>query len=264
MRGAEALALAREYQPTAVSLDVFLPDMLGWTVLSQLKQDPATRHIPVQIVTLDEDRQHGLARGAFSFITKPTTTEGLEAALARIKDYAQPASQAAAGRRGQRGRADWASRSCWATTTSTSSTVGTGAERPGRAAATSLPTASCSTCGCPTCRASRCWSGSVTTRRSATCRWWSSPAASCPPDEDAQLHTMARSVVVKGVESPERLLDETALFLHRVVADLPAEKQRMLERLHARTRIWSAGRCCSWTTMCATSLRSAACWSGAA
>ena len=59
-----------------MSLDVFLPDMLGWTVLSQLKQDPPTRHIPVQIVTLDEDRQHGLARGAFSFMTKPTTTEG--------------------------------------------------------------------------------------------------------------------------------------------------------------------------------------------
>ena len=53
------------------------------------------------------------------------------------------------------------------------------------------------------------------------------------PEEDARLHTMARSVVVKGVESPERLLDETALFLHRVVADLPAEKQRMLERLHS-------------------------------
>ena len=52
------------------------------------------------------------------------------------------------------------------------------------------------------------------------------------PEEDAQLHTLARSVVVKGVESPERLLDETALFLHRVVADLPPEKQRMLERLH--------------------------------
>ena len=52
------------------------------------------------------------------------------------------------------------------------------------------------------------------------------------PEEDAQLHTMARSVVVKGVESPERLLDETALFLHRIVSDLPSEKQRMLERLH--------------------------------
>jgi len=52
-------------------------------------------------------------------------------------------------------------------------------------------------------------------------------------DEDTRLHKIARSVVVKGVESPERLLDETALFLHRVVADLPAEKQKMLERLHS-------------------------------
>jgi CheY-like chemotaxis protein len=52
------------------------------------------------------------------------------------------------------------------------------------------------------------------------------------PEEDARLHTLARSVVVKGVESPERLLDETALFLHRVVADLPPAKQKMLEKLH--------------------------------
>ena len=90
MRGADALMLARQHNPVAVSLDVFLPDMLGWTVLSQLKQDPATRHIPVQIVTLDEDRQHGLSRGAFAFVTKPTTTQGLEAALSRIKEYAAP------------------------------------------------------------------------------------------------------------------------------------------------------------------------------
>ena len=52
------------------------------------------------------------------------------------------------------------------------------------------------------------------------------------PEEDARLRTLARSVVVKGVESPERLLDETALFLHRVVDELPPEKQSMLERLH--------------------------------
>jgi CheY-like chemotaxis protein len=52
------------------------------------------------------------------------------------------------------------------------------------------------------------------------------------PEEDARLHTLARSVVVKGVESPERLLDETSLFLHRVLTDLPPEKQQMLERLH--------------------------------
>jgi CheY-like chemotaxis protein len=52
------------------------------------------------------------------------------------------------------------------------------------------------------------------------------------PEEDAQLRTLARSVVLKDVESPERLLDETALFLHRVVADLPQSKQQMLDRLH--------------------------------
>jgi CheY-like chemotaxis protein len=52
------------------------------------------------------------------------------------------------------------------------------------------------------------------------------------PEEDARLHVLARSVVVKGVESPERLLDETALFLHRVVADLPLEKQKLLDLLH--------------------------------
>ncbi|HTO83340.1 MAG TPA: ATP-binding protein, partial [Methylomirabilota bacterium] len=89
-RGAEALDLAKQYQPAAVSLDVFLPDMLGWTVLSQLKHNPLTRHIPVQIITLDEDRQHALARGAFSFVNKPTTTEGVSAALSQIREYARP------------------------------------------------------------------------------------------------------------------------------------------------------------------------------
>ena len=66
---------------------------------------------------------------------------------------------------------------------------------------------------------------------------------------------MARSIVVKGVESPERLLDETALFLHRVVTELPPEKQRMLERLHSPMRTWSAEPCCWSTTMPAISLR---------
>jgi CheY-like chemotaxis protein/two-component sensor histidine kinase len=66
LTGGQGLALARECRPTAISLDVFLPDMLGWTVLNQLKLDPVTRHIPVQMLSVaDEDRQHGLAHGAF-------------------------------------------------------------------------------------------------------------------------------------------------------------------------------------------------------
>ena len=91
-RGAEALDLALQYKPVAMSLDVFLPDMLGWNVLSQFKRTLETRHIPVQVLTMDEDRQQGLSRGAFSYLSKPTTTEGLSAALARINDYVQPLS----------------------------------------------------------------------------------------------------------------------------------------------------------------------------
>src|SRR5439155_18536849 len=72
-RGSVALSAATELKPAAISLDMFLPDMLGWTLLDQLKHDPATRHIPVQIFSMEEDRQHGLARGAFSCLTKPVT-----------------------------------------------------------------------------------------------------------------------------------------------------------------------------------------------
>ena len=180
MRGADALDLAKQYQPTAVSLDVFLPDMLGWTVLSQLKQNPLTRHIPVQIITLDEDRQHGLARGAFSFVTKPTSTEGVQAALTRIKEYAKP----------RRKRLlvvedDQAEQMSIAELLGSSDieivTAGTGSEALASVAPGCLATASCSICGCRTCRASRCWRSCVRTPPCRTCRWWCSPAVNSPP-----------------------------------------------------------------------------------
>jgi HAMP domain-containing protein/CheY-like chemotaxis protein/signal transduction histidine kinase len=230
MRGTEALALAREFHPAAVSLDVFLPDMLGWTVLNHLKQDPGTRHIPVQMLTLDEDRHHGLARGAFSFVTKPTTPEGLGAALTRIKEYTMP-------------------------------------RRKRLLVIEDNPAEQLSICellGYDDIDVSVVASGSealaMLSEQSVDCavldlrlpdmsgfdvleRLRDTPSLSDLPvvvftgkelssEEDARLHTLARSVVVKGVESPERLLDETALFLHRVIADLPAEKQKMLDRLH--------------------------------
>ncbi|HVQ24641.1 MAG TPA: response regulator, partial [Planctomycetota bacterium] len=89
-RGAEALRLVREYKPTAVSLDIFLPDMLGWTVLARLKQDSETRHIPVQILTVEEERHHSIERGAFSYLAKPATSESIEEALERIKAFSMP------------------------------------------------------------------------------------------------------------------------------------------------------------------------------
>jgi HAMP domain-containing protein/CheY-like chemotaxis protein/signal transduction histidine kinase len=230
-RGVEALALAREFSPTAVSLDVFLPDMLGWTVLNHLKQNPATRHIPVQMLTLDEDRHHGLARGAFAFVTKPTTQEGLEDALTRIKEYSSPrrkrllvvednpAEQLTI--RELLGHDD-IDISVAATGTDALNVIN---ERPFDCVVLDLRLPDMS-------------GFDILERLRDTPNVSDLPVVvftgkELTPEEDARLHTLARSVVVKGVESPERLLDETALFLHRVVSDLPPEKQRMLDRLHS-------------------------------
>ncbi|MBI2816957.1 MAG: HAMP domain-containing protein [Acidobacteria bacterium] len=230
MRGADALSLARQYHPTAISLDVFLPDMLGWTVLSHLKQDPATRHIPVQIVTLDEDRQHGLARGAFSFITKPTTPEGLETALTRIKEYAVPR------RRRLLIVEDDAAEQLSIRALLEHDDVEIEIADSGESALQVLRDKNFD-CVVLDLRLPDISGfevlerlGNDEERRDIPIVVFTGKELS--PEEDARLHAMARSIVVKGVESPERLLDETALFLHRVMADLPIEKQQMIERLH--------------------------------
>jgi CheY-like chemotaxis protein len=216
--------------PTAISLDVFLPDMLGWTVLSQLKQNPLTRHIPVQIITLDEDRQHGLARGAFAFVTKPTTTEGVQAALMRIKDYANRRKRLLVvedDRAEQMSIAELLSHDDIEI-----ATTGTGSD------ALRLLREGTYDCVVLDLRLPDISGFEVLEQLRSDQALSDVPVVvftgrELSAEEDARLHTMARSIVVKGVESPERLLDETALFLHRLVTDLPPEKQRMLERLNS-------------------------------
>jgi CheY-like chemotaxis protein/signal transduction histidine kinase len=229
-RGAEALALAREYHPTAVSLDVFLPDMLGWTVLNHLKQDPSTRHIPVQMLTLDEDRHHGLARGAFAFVTKPTTPEGLEAALARIKEYSAPRRKRLLVVEDNPAE-QLSIKELLGYEDIDVTVVATGAE------AVQIVGEQVFDCVVLDLRLPDISGFDVLERFRDTPSLSDLPVVvftgkELSPEEDARLHSLARSVVVKGVESPERLLDETTLFLHRVVADLPVEKQRLLDRLH--------------------------------
>ena len=229
-RGADALALAREYHPSAVSLDVFLPDMLGWTVLNHLKQDPDTRHIPVQMLTLDEDRHHGLARGAFAFVTKPTTPESLDQALTRIKEYATPRRKRLLVVEDNPAE-QLSIKELLGYDDIDVKLVSTGGD--------ALDIMQNEPCDCVVLDLSLPdMSGfDVLERLGDTPTLSDLPVVvftgkELSPEEDARLRTLARSVVVKGVESPERLLDETALFLHRVVADLPVEKQKMLERLH--------------------------------
>ena len=230
MRGAEGLALAREFHPTAVSLDVFLPDMLGWTVLNHLKQDPATRHIPVQMLTLDEDRHHGLARGAFAFVTKPSTPEGLDAALDRIKEYAGPRRKRLLVVEDNPAE-QLSIRELLGYDDIDVTVAATGTE------ALALVNDQQFDCVVLDLRLPDMSGFEILEKLRDTPSLSDLPVVvftgkELTSEEDARLRTLARSVVVKGAESPERLLDETALFLHRVVADLPAEKQKMLDRLH--------------------------------
>jgi CheY-like chemotaxis protein/HAMP domain-containing protein len=230
-RGVDALDLAKQFQPSAVSLDVFLPDMLGWTVLSQLKQNPLTRHIPVQIITLDEDRQHALARGAFSFVSKPTTTEGVDAAITRIKEYAKPRRRRLLVVEDNPAE-QLSIRELLNYDDIEIDTAGTG-----RGALNSLR-AQQYDCVVLDLRLPDMTGFEVLEEIRRDDALADVPVVvftgrELSAEEDAQLHTIARSIVVKGVESPERLLDETALFLHRVITDLPPEKQKMLERLNS-------------------------------
>jgi len=222
--------LAQHYRSTAVSLDIFLPDMLGWSVLSNLKQNPATRHIPVQIVTLDEDRHHGLARGAYGFVSKPATTQGLNAALTKIKEFTKPhrkrllivedneAEQLSIG------------------TLLSHDDIDITFSNRGRDALDRLRRQNYD-CVVLDLRLPDMSGFEVLERIRDEEDLQDVPIVvftgkELTLEEHTRLHAMARSVVVKGAESPERLLDETSLFLHRMISDLPPEKQKLLERLH--------------------------------
>jgi signal transduction histidine kinase/CheY-like chemotaxis protein/HAMP domain-containing protein len=229
-RGATGLALARQYLPAAITLDIYLPDMLGWTVLNNLKSDTSTRHIPVQIITVDEDRQSVLSRGAFSLLTKSPTTAGMEAAFDRLKDF---------------------------TASRTKRLLIVEDNEIERQSIVAL-------LGHNDIELKAVATGAEALQNLLECRFdcvvldlrlpdmsgfellekiHDQPELHDVPivvftgkdlsaDEESRLKKMAKSIVLKDVRSPERLLDETALFLHRVISELPVEKQQMLERLH--------------------------------
>jgi HAMP domain-containing protein/CheY-like chemotaxis protein/signal transduction histidine kinase len=234
-RGNAALTLARQYQPTAITLDVFLPDMLGWTVLNNLKLNPATRHIPVQIISVEEERSHALTHGAFAYTVKPTTTEGLEQCFDRIKRYVEPhvkrllvVEDNDIERHGivellKHDDIEIA-------------TAGTGAE-----ALQILLDRPCDCCVLDL-RLPDMTGFDLLQRLQEEPTLRDIPIVvftgkELSENEEQQLRTVAKSVLVKDVQSPERLFDETALFLHRIVANLPEAKQKMLDHLHASNEV---------------------------
>jgi CheY-like chemotaxis protein len=229
-RGQAALALAMQYRPTAITLDVFLPDMLGWTVLNNLKLDPRTRHIPVQMLSVEEERQHGLSHGAFSYLVKPATTEDLEHALDRIRTYVAPHKKRLLVVEDN----DVERQSIvelLAHDDIDVAAAGTGQE------ALQLLGDGTFDCCVVDLKLPDMTGFELLERIQADGALRDLPVVvftgkDLSSDEEARLKLLAKSVVLKDVQSPERLFDETALFLHRVVSELPDQKQQLLERLH--------------------------------
>jgi len=228
--GEEALALARKFQFSAVTLDVKLPDIDGWSVLDRLKLNPDTRHIPVHIIAGDADRVRGLRHGAIACLNKPVSQPDLNAAFDDIRQFNQRNLKSLLVVEDNEIERQ-----------NILDLIGDGdiqvtAVDTGGAALKALKN---NRYDCmildlmlPDMSGFSVLEELKTRKDSHQVPVVVYTAKDLTQKEETQLRQMAETIVVKGVHSPERLLDETALFLHRVAADLPLPKRKMLDRLY--------------------------------
>jgi CheY-like chemotaxis protein len=199
-------------------------------VLNQLKHDPTTRHIPVQVLTVEEERQYGLERGAFSFMTKPSTVEGLQSVFERIQEFIEPRLRELLVIED-----DAAEQMSIAALIDADdiiiSTAASGAEALEKLRSKRIDCVILDL-KLPDISGFELLSEIQRDERLRDIPIVVFTGRELTQDEETELRQRAKSIVLKGVQSPERLLDETALFLHRVIADLPEAKQRMIEKLH--------------------------------
>jgi HAMP domain-containing protein/CheY-like chemotaxis protein/signal transduction histidine kinase len=232
IRGDSGLALAHEYKPDAIILDMKLPVMDGWVVLDRLKHHPETRHIPVHIVSAGDGRQNALKAGAVAFLEKPISKEGLEDTFGEIRNFIDRGLKRLLVVEDDEGQRQAVVELIGGDEDVEVTAVGTGEaaldvlgrerfdcivldlklpDMGGFALLETLKEDEQNS-SIPVI----VYTGKELTRR-----------------EETKLKKFAESIVVKDASSPERLLDETSLFLHRVERKLPKEKRRMLEQLHS-------------------------------
>jgi CheY-like chemotaxis protein/HAMP domain-containing protein len=226
--GASALALAHRYRPQAITLDIGLPDMDGWALLDLLKHDPRTRHIPIHVISVDDQKKRGLRAGAFGFLEKPVDRDALMEALARTKDFiARPVKTLLLVEDDANQRL------------SIEELVSDGAvEVTGvgsAAAALEAIQARCFDCaivdlGLPDIPGAELIERIRKTRGGEELPIVVYTGQDLTKAQERRLERMASTVIVKGQGSPEKLLDETALFLHRAMAGIPEDQQIIVPR----------------------------------
>jgi HAMP domain-containing protein/CheY-like chemotaxis protein/signal transduction histidine kinase len=228
-RGDVALILARKYKPDAITLDIKLPDQEGWTVLDRLKHDPQTSHIPVHVITAYEQRRHPRAFGAFMHLQKPVSREELAAAFDQIAAFAERSL-----RRLLVVEDDDTQRM------SIVELIGGGdVETTAVAtAAEALEALSNEQFDCMVLdlRLPDISGFELIDRIQRDLGLCDLPiivytGKDLTEREESQLRQVADAIVVKEANSPERLLAETALFLHRVEANMSEPTRRMIAQV---------------------------------
>jgi HAMP domain-containing protein/CheY-like chemotaxis protein/signal transduction histidine kinase len=230
MDGEQGLELVREYRPDALTLDIDLPGIDGWTVLDRLKHAPETRHIPVHILSGVGQRQRGLRQGAVNYLEKPISKENLDSAFDRISTFLEegvkrllvveddPTQRQSIIELIGEGDVEITA-------------VGSAEEAMDRLRETRFD------CMVLDLGLTGEDGYNLLERVKSTPEMQDLPiiiytGKDLSQAEETRLRRYAETIIIKDAKSPERLLDETALFLHRVESNLPDDKRRMLEQLH--------------------------------
>ncbi|MDQ3264915.1 MAG: response regulator, partial [Myxococcota bacterium] len=230
LRGDTALALARRYKPDAITLDIGLPVVDGWSVLDRLKHDPRTRHIPVHIITASEESsKRGLSLGAIAHLKKPVSAEDLGEALGNVKQFIErPVKYLLVVEDDEAQRM------------SIMNLIGNGDVKTtpvpsGQAALEALAE-----------KHYDCMVLDLGLPDMSGLELIEKVKAAGRPDlpiivytgkelseaEETALKRVSDAIIIKSAKSPEQLLDETTLFLHRVEANLPEQKRQMIRQVH--------------------------------
>jgi signal transduction histidine kinase/DNA-binding response OmpR family regulator/CHASE3 domain sensor protein len=232
----EGLELAGSESPDAILLDMRLPDCSGLSVLQQLKDNPATRHIPVHVVSSQENGGEALHLGAIGYALKPTTREQLEEVFMKLKEKSsQQVKRVLLVEDDERQRDSVVQ--LIADNDVEIAAVGSGEE------ALNLLRSQIFDCMIIDLKLPDMQGNELLQRMSLE------ELCSFPPvivytgrnltrDEEAELLKYSRSIIIKGARSPERLLDEVTLFLHKVESQLSSERQTMLKSVRGRDRVF--------------------------
>jgi CheY-like chemotaxis protein len=227
-RGNTGLALVREFSPTAISLDISLPDVSGWQVLDRLKGDVTTRHIPVFVISANEEPENALKQGALRFLTKPVAHEDVKGIFDKAHEMADSKAKKLLVIEDDETQRNSIRELIGNETADLTDAA------DGREALTALSNERFDCVVLDLMLPDMSGFELIDRIRSEDSNL---PiivytGKDLSREEEEKLNRIAQTTIVKDVRSPERLYDQTALWLHRDAAKLPEDKREMLRKLH--------------------------------